>query len=348
MGKMLAAVFKGNGVLALEERDIPTIKDPDQVILKVIACGICGSDLHALHVPPGQDVTPGTIMGHEIYGEVIEMGPAATGVSIGDHVVVNPNLSCGVCNYCKKGMINMCDMTSTHSYGQQQDGGFAPFVSIKANQLVRYPKKVKGAIGAQTEPLACVLSGIKKVGPTPLDNVVLYGAGPIGLLYLRCLIMFGVRNIIVCDTSEDKREYAKKCGAPITVDPSSTDLKQLLMDTWGELASIVIDAVGASVILDEGAYLLQKGGKYLIFGLNQHARSTVAPAHINMGELQIMGSFLGKFTYPDAIRMLSYDDFHAELLVSHKFELKDILKAFELALARKASRVIIYPNSFDE
>jgi len=287
-------------------------------------------------------------MGHEIYGEVIEMGPMATGVSVGDHVVVNPNLSCGSCVYCKRGMINMCSMTSTHSYGQQQDGGFAPYVSIKANQLVRYPKKVKGAIGAQTEPLACVMSGIKKVSPTPLDNVVLYGAGPIGLLFLRCLIMYGVRNILVCDTSEIKREYAKKCGAHLTVDPTSADLKQLLINEWGELASIVIDAVGASSILDEGAYLLQRGGKYLIFGLNQNARSTVAPAHINMGEIQIMGSFLGRFTYPDAIRMLLYEDFHAELLVSHKFLLTDILEAFKLSKARKTARVIIYPNGYDE
>jgi threonine dehydrogenase-like Zn-dependent dehydrogenase len=348
MEKMLAAVFKGNGVLELEEREIPVIKEPDQVLVKVIACGICGSDLHALHVPPGQDVTPGTIMGHEIYGQVLEIGSAVSGYKAGDYVVVNPNLNCGVCNFCKRGLYNMCKMSSTSSYGQQRDGGFAPYVIIKAGSLVLFPKKVKGMVGAQTEPLACVMSGIKKVSPSPLDNVVIYGAGPIGLLYLRCLIMYGVRNIIMCDTSEYKREYAKKCGANVVVDPATTNMKELLTEQWGELATIVIDAVGASSILNEGAYLLQPGGKYLIFGLNQNASSVVSPAHINMNEIQIMGSFLGRFCYVDAIKMLTFEDFHAELLVSHKFELKDILKAFELAESKKSSRIIIYPNGFDD
>lgn len=203
-------------------------------------------------------------------------------------------------------------------------------------------------IGAQTEPLACVMSGIKKVAPSPLDNVLLYGAGPIGLLYLRCLVMYGVRNIIVCDTSEFRQEYAKKCGAPIAVDPAKTDMQKFLLDTWGELATIVIDAVGASPILEQGVFLMQPNGKYLIFGINKNARSTVVPSHINMNELHIMGSFLGKFTYPDAIKMLLYDDFRADLIVSHKFELKDILKGIELANTQKGSRIIIYPNGFDE
>lgn len=348
MDTMLAAVFKGQGVLELEQRPVPVIREPDQVILKVIACGICGSDLHGLHVPPGQDITPGTVMGHEIYAEVVEKGVAAEGVAVGDHVVVDPNLKCGVCNYCKRGMINMCAMCSTRSYGQQQDGGFAPYVAIKAGSLVRYPRQVKGMVGAQTEPLACVMSGIKKVAPSPLDSVLLYGAGPIGLLYLRALIMYGVRNIVVCDMSEYRREYAKKCGAPVTVDPTKTDMFGFLMDTWGELASVVIDAVGAGSILDQAASLMQRGGKYLVFGLNKNARSTVLPAQINMNELTIMGSFLGKFTYPDAIRMLMYEDFGADKIVSHKFELCDIKKGIELADAQKSSRVIIYPNGFDD
>lgn len=348
MDKMLAAVFKGNGILSLEERNIPVVNGPDQVIVKVIACGICGSDLHGLHIPPGQDVTPETIMGHEIYGEVIDMGESAHGVNIGDHVVVNPNLSCGVCSYCKRGMINMCHMCPTHSYGQQQDGGFAPYVAIKSGSLVRYPRAVKGMIGAQTEPLACVMSGIKKASPSPLDNVLLYGAGPVGLLYLRCLIMYGVRNIVVCDTSVYRRKFAQKCGAAITVDPTTTDMREFLLDTWGELASIVIDAVGSSPILEQGLYLLQPGGKYLIFGLNKNAHSNISPSFINMNEIQIMGSFLGKFTYPDAIRMLLYEDFQADLIVSHKFELKDILKGFELADKQMSSRIVIYPNGFDD
>ena len=345
---MLAAVFKGDGVLALEERPMPHIQKPDDVLVKVLACGICGSDLHALTVPPGQDVTPGTIMGHEIYGEVVAFGGAVTRLKAGDAVVVDPNLKCGVCDYCKRGMINMCDMCTTHSYGQQQDGGFAPYVIIKDAALIRYAKKVSPKVGAQTEPLACVLNSVVKLMPSPLDNVVLYGAGPIGLLYLRCLIAFGVRNIIVCDISEYRRAYAKKCGATVVVDPTSVDMVRFVLDTWGELATTVIDAVGSSAILNQGAYLLQKGGKYMILGLNKNASSTLSPSLVNFNELHIMGSFLGRFAYPDAIKLISFADFGADLIVSHELELEDILEGFELAKNQKSARVIIYPNGVIE
>lgn len=348
MDTMLAAVFKGNGVLALEERPKAAIQRPDQVLLKVIACGICGSDLHVLHVPPGQDAKPGIIMGHEIYGEVEEAGEEAAGFSAGDPVTVDPNLKCGVCGVCKRGMVNLCSLGADASYGQTIDGGFASYMTVSAKALVKFPKRVKGCVGAQAEPLACALNGIEKLKPSPSDRVLLYGAGPVGLLYMRCLLLRGIRNIIVCDTSAYRREYAQKCGAPVTVDPSGVVMKDFIMDRWGAMANIVIDAVGAGAVMEESLWLLHKGGRFLGFGLNYQARAKVSPAWINSNELQIMGSFLGKFSYPEAIWTLTSEDFHAEQLVSHKFLLTDIQEAFSLAKSQKSSRVIIYPNGFDE
>jgi len=345
---MLAAVFQGNGVLKLEERPRAAIEQPGQVLLKVIACGICGSDLHVLHVPPGQDALPGVIMGHEIYGEIVALGDQADGFSVGDLVTVDPNLKCGVCDVCKRGMANMCSLGATASYGQTLDGGFAPYMAVNAKALVKFPKKVKGCVGAQAEPLACTLNGIGKLRPAPTDRVVLYGAGPVGLLYMRCLLLRGVRSIIVCDTSDYRLEYAKRCGAPAAVDPSKVTMKDFVMDQWGAMADIVIDAVGVSSVMEEGLWLLGKYGRFLGFGLNFRARATVSPAWINANELRIMGSFLGKFSYPEAIQTLMREDFHAEDLVSHRFLLTDIQEAFSLAQSQKSSRVIIYPNGFDE
>ncbi|MGI6174811.1 MAG: alcohol dehydrogenase catalytic domain-containing protein [Christensenellales bacterium] len=348
METMLSAVFKGNGVLALEQRPVPKIQTPDEVLLKVISAGICGSDLHILHVPPGQHADVDVIMGHEIYGEVIEAGPKAEGIEVGNFVTVDPNMKCGTCDYCKHGMPNMCELSVKEIYGQTLNGGFAPYVVVRSKQLYKFPFRVSGAIGGQTEPLACVMNGIKKANPSPLDNIILFGAGPIGLLYLRCFIAYGVKNIIVCEMAPERQEYAKQCGATAIVDPSKVDLMEYMLSLWGEKATVIVDAVGASPILEQSIPLLQSGGKHIIFGQNSNAISTIHTADIVVNELQIIGSYITKFTFPSAIKIITTDGFGAEKIVSHRLELKDIVQGVELAKAKKASRVIIYPNGFDE
>jgi threonine dehydrogenase-like Zn-dependent dehydrogenase len=219
---------------------------------------------------------------------------------------------------------------------------------IKSKQLYKFPFRVPGAIGGQTEPLACVMNGVKKANPSPLDNIILYGAGPIGLLYLRCFIAYGVKNIIVCEMAPKRQEYAKQCGATAIVDPTKVDLMEYMMNLWGEKATIVVDAVGASPILEQSIPLLQSGGKHIIFGQNSNAVSTINTADIVVNELQIIGSYITKFTFPGAIKMITTQGFGAEKIVSHKLELKDIVQGVELAKAKKSSRVIIYPNGLDE
>ena len=135
MRTMPAAVFLGEGQLALKERPVPEIRQPDDVLVRVTACGICGSDLHILHVPPGQDATPGVILGHEFYGEIIACGDAVTGYTVGDHVTVDPNLKCGTCDVCKRGMVNMCALGGTASYGQFIDGAFARTLLSRPGRL---------------------------------------------------------------------------------------------------------------------------------------------------------------------------------------------------------------------
>lgn len=340
MPLMRAAVFKGNGVLQLESVEIPKLREPDQVLLRVRAASICGSDIHALHVPPGQVITPGVIMGHEFFGTVVESGAKARQYQPGDTVAVNPCLPCGECWECKHGMGNLC--VSPRHYGQTCDGGFAEYALVEASQLYRLPADVNPDAAAQTEPLACVLRGMETVRPTPADHVLLYGAGPIGLTFVKVLRMYGIRHLAVVAKGETRIAEAKKCGADFIIDAGNGAGEAELRARWGCLADVVIDAVGTGAVLSEAVRLVNSRGRILLFGLNHNATAQVPPAVFTQKELQLAG-VLGK-AFPPAVALLQDERLGLDTLVSHRFGLEEINHALELLRNKEASRIIIYPN----
>ena len=342
---MLAAVFKGNGILSVEEREKPKIAHNNEVLIKIIAAGICGSDIHVLHVPPSQYGKPDTVMGHEFYGEIEEVGDGVKGYSCGDLVAVDPILKCGACDYCRNGIQNMCE--NYEIYGQTLDGGFAQYCVVSSELLYKIPKNIPSVVAAQTEPLACVMNGIKKIKPNPLNRILLYGAGPIGLTFLRVLKMYGVRQIIVVEMSAERREFAKKCGADIVMDPGQID-KKTILDIWSDLPDLVIDAVGAGAVLENALELLKCRGRFLIFGQNANAVAKVRPADICRNELRIIGSYITDYTFSSAIDCISDERLEIERLVSHKIELENILEGIELIKNKEAARVIVFPNGIVE
>ncbi len=342
MDKMLAAVFKGDGVLELEERKVPEVEKTTDVRVKVLAAGICGSDLHVLHVPPAQYAKPGTVMGHEFYGVVDAVGDKVTQFTVGDTVVVDNIEKCHVCEYCRRGMDNLCP--DAEIYGQTKPGGFAEYAVIPEAQLFHMPSSVKSELAAQTEPLSCVMNGMKKINPMPSERVLLYGAGPIGLTFIRVLKLYGVRQLAVCEMSEERKMWAKKCGADLVIDSSKENVREMAMEKWGGLFDIVIDAVGAGQIFSDAVGLLNAGGRLLIFGQNANALSQVPPAVITRNELTVMGTYCAHNTFPYAIDLLQDERLGLEEIVSHKLELKDILTGIQLLREQKACRVIIYPN----
>lgn len=339
---MKAAVFKGNGVLKVEDVEKPVITEPDEVVLKIIAASICGSDLHVLSVPPGQHADPGVIMGHEMFGTIEEMGAKVKKWKIGDRVVIDPIIKCGVCPSCKAGHGNLCE--DWISVGQTQNGGFAQYVKIKSSQLYSVPEGVPSYLAAQAEPLSCVMNGINKISPAPADNVVVYGMGPIGLTFVRVLKLYGVKNIAVCETSESRREMAKKAGAELVIDSINENVKDVLLKEWGELATIVIDAVGAAPIMGQAIDILQPGATLLLFGQNSNAVAQFHPADIVTKELQVKGTFCTFHTFPKAIKLLQDPKLELERIISNRIELDDINEGIDLLRAQKASRVIVYPN----
>jgi threonine dehydrogenase-like Zn-dependent dehydrogenase len=162
---MRGAVFADIGELAVMERDVPVIELQNEVILDVQACGICGTDLHILTDPPGQPATIGCVLGHEIVGVVSEAGEDVVSLRSGDRVVVAPNISCGQCVWCQRGLPNHCDHFTT--IGIYQDGGLAPHVRVPAANCFPISPDVPSHIAALAEPLSTVVNGVRLAKPFP-------------------------------------------------------------------------------------------------------------------------------------------------------------------------------------
>lgn len=337
---MRAAVFEGNGVLKVKSVPIPQVRRDTDVLLRVDAASICGSDLHGLAVPPGQYMKPGIIYGHEFCGTVVQAGSAARGFAPGDRVAVNPRVRCGRCYACTHGKGDLC--SDSYHYGQTGDGGFAQYALADAGQLYHADPSIPPDILAQAEPLACVMSAIGRARPTPVDHVLLYGAGPIGLTFLRVLRLFGVKNLIVSAKGAQRVQEARDCGADLVVDTETERMADVMRAHWPFGADLVIDAVGRGPILAEALPLMNPQARLVLFGLDNNARTTLPPAVLTLNELTVFG-VLGK-DFPAALALLARPDLGLDRFITHRLPLEDIGAGIDLMRRKQACRVIVYPN----
>ena len=245
---MKAAVFEGNGVFGVKDVPVPS-PGTGEVLIKVEAGSICGSDLHVLSVPPGQYAKPGTILGHEFLGRIEELGPEVSSVKKGDRVIIEPIVPCGMCDACRRNLTNLCEHPSI--LGQTVDGGFAEYCVAPEAYLHPVSEEIPAKIAALAEPMACVMHGMMELNPQPYERVVLYGAGAIGLIFYNMLRSYGVRHLALCETMESRREDARRCGVDFIIDPMTEDVGAVLKERWGGGPDVGIDAVGAGAALGD-------------------------------------------------------------------------------------------------
>jgi threonine dehydrogenase-like Zn-dependent dehydrogenase len=337
---MRAAIFEGNGILTVKDVPIPQIRRDTQLLLKVEAASICGSDLHGLAVPPGQYMKPGIIYGHEFCGSIVEKGSAVTDFQIGERVVVNPRVRCGSCYECTHNKGDLC--SNSYHYGQTGDGGFAQYALVDASQLYAIDPSIKPEIAAQAEPLACVMNAIKIAKPTPVDYVLLYGAGPIGLTFIRVLKRYGIRNLVVTAKGESRVQEAYNCGADIVVNTQIESVEQVMKAVWPNGADLVIDAVGRGPIFSEALPLMNPQGRLVLFGLDANAMSHIPPSIFTLNELHVCG-VLGK-DFPSAIEMLRDKKLELDRFITHRITLEEIHEGINAMRNKQACRVIVFPN----
>lgn len=334
---MVAAVFQGDGLLSIMERPVPSIADAG-VLIEVEACGVCGTDIHVLEVPPGHPATPGVIMGHELVGIVRALGPDALGVELGQRVAVAANLSCGSCSSCKRGVPNHCEHFTT--MGIFRDGGLARFVAAPASACHVVSKDIPREIAALTEPLSCVVNGVEQAHLLPGETVAVFGAGPVGLLFLSMFRAAGAALVVVVEPAELRRDVAKRMGADVCLDPSQGDPASSVRDvTSGAGADVVVDAVGDQ--FDQALSAVRVGGRVLLFGMNSRARPSIHQYDITRNELTVLGAYVGSNVFPKASRILASGLVDLSPMISHRVSLEELPSALDAIRQGRAVKVVV-------
>jgi L-iditol 2-dehydrogenase len=336
---MIAAVFVKEGLLELKEVPIPKIEKPDQVLLKVDAVSICGTDVHILEVPPGYIATPNTILGHELCGTVVDKGSEVHHLQQGDRIVVNPNDYCGVCVYCRKNLPNECENIA--ALGIHVNGGFAEYCRISAKVAHKISKVVPVEEAACAEPLACVINGTQKVRLQPGDTAAVIGAGPIGMIMAMMYKAAGAKQVFIADLAPFRLEHARKMGLGRVVDVSKENLEEVVLSETGIGVDIATDVVGSQ--LATCIDLVRKGGKVLVFGVNTKAMTEFPQSQVTFKEIQVLGTWLANATFPEAARVLESCVLNISGLISEVIPLSDIHRGIEVLGRGEAVKIIVKP-----
>jgi threonine dehydrogenase-like Zn-dependent dehydrogenase len=336
-----AAVFAGEGEVEVRDVPEPQIAADDDVIVRVDACGICGSDLRALAVPPTMTFVQGVTMGHEFVGEVVEAGPRARPY-MGARVVAVPNVHCGRCASCRRERPGHCE--SFEHVGATRDGAFAERCLVPAELLHQVPHGLDTRLAALAEPLACVLNGTRRAGWHPGTPTLILGAGPIGLLFTIVARLAGADPVIVSEPARSRREQARAAGASLVIDPTAEPLVAEVRDATGGLGvEVVVDAVGT--LLPDALESLRKGGLALIFGLAAGATVEIEPSRIVERELRVEGVYITKGTFPLALDLLAQRGDLFAPLISEVLPLERIADGVQAMRSGAAVKVLIEPNA---
>ena len=333
---MRVPIFKGNGLLSEEERPQPQIQAPDDVLVKLEACGICGTDLNILAVPPAHKANTGIAIGHEGIGVVEAVGAAVSGLVVGDRVVIAPRLTCGRCAYCRRGLDNQC--TNYQTIGTTVDGAFAPYLLAPERALYKISNAVPRDDAAFFEPLSCVVGAVKRAPIQAGDTVLVIGGGPMGLLFALHYRTLGAGRILVADVAPYRLDFAQELGIE-TINVRQTPAAEQIKALTELGADIVVDAVGNQV--DTAIKCARRGGQIILFGLRPHDNPPVNQYTITRYDLTLHGAFVGLHPFAQTIQLLESRRIQPSVLITHRLPLAELAHGVELMRQQQAMKVLI-------
>ncbi|OQO89870.1 zinc-dependent alcohol dehydrogenase family protein [Saccharomonospora piscinae] len=307
---------------------------PADVVIRVGACGICGTDLHIAdgHFPP----TPYPIVpGHEFAGEIVEVGQDAPGGwAVGDRVAVDPSLFCGHCGPCRAGHGNLC--ANWGATGDTVDGAFAEYVAVPASTCHRMPEGMTFAQGALVEPVSCAVHGIRRVGVEAGERFLVMGAGTMGLILQQLLLRAGAK-VTVVDRNADRLPRATRLGA----DAVAGDAAEL----DGETFDAAVDCTGAVPAIEAAFDRVRRGGRLLVFGVApEEARVSLSPFRIYNDEITIVGSMAVLHSYGAALDLVAQGAVDTDELVTHSLPLERFGEALELMRGGTGLKIQVVPG----
>jgi threonine dehydrogenase-like Zn-dependent dehydrogenase len=300
---------------------------------------MCGTDLAILE--GRHPAKPPVVLGHECAGEVAEVGKSVSSVHVGDHVVVDPNLRCGVCRYCRSDRPNLCE--NLVSIGEDINGGFASLMLAPEKAVYRIPGDMDWNTAALAEPFSCIVNGFLRARVKPADTAVVYGAGPMGLFWVSLFSKAGASKIMSVEIAPKRREAAKKVGAHVTIDPSHEDpVKRVLEETGGLGADVGVEVIGKIETVEAALRSSASGGRVVIMGTcRPEAAAKFSPFDLMRYEKDILGSHTQAASFRTAIDMLNADFVPVQTIVTHQIPLKEIDRAFTLNKTGEAVKTVV-------
>lgn len=338
---MKALVIEADQVLTYKEIPVPELK-PDEVLVKVHACGICGSDIpRVLH--NGVHFYP-IVVGHEFAGEIVKIGAEAKGVELGQRVTAAPLIPCGGCDACAEGNPAMC--THYSFIGSRQQGAMAEFVAVPARNIVPIAENVTYEQAAVIEPITVAIHGVERAGAIDSGkSAIVYGCGTIGMLTLQCLRAKGLERIYAIDIDDSKLALAKKLGAYEVINSTKINVTEYFKEHG--LVDYAFETAGVRFLQSEVLELVKKKGAVVYIGTAHGTVELEGPRFekILRGELKVTGSWMSySAPFPGsewrgAAELLRSGKVQVDELITHRFTLADGIKAFE-TLTDKASGAI--------
>ncbi len=323
---MKAIQVEKPGKLDIVELDKPVIENKNEVIVKVKSVGICGSDVHIYHGSNPFTVYP-RVIGHEVSGIVEAVGQDVTSLQKGDLVALEPITYCGECYACRNGQPNVCD--SLEVFGVHRDGGMAEYLKAEEKNWHKVPGNVSEESAALMEPMTIGAQATFRGEVREGDTVFVIGAGPTGIA---CLLQAKQRGakVFISDFNQNRLDYAKSIGADATIQPSEVDVeKEIVKLTDGELANVVIDAVGLPQTFQQAVELASIAGRVVTLGFNEQP-SSIPSLLLTKKELKVVGSRLQTHQFKKVIEQVGNGELDPTQIISHRYDMEQIKEAMEL------------------
>ncbi|WP_369298149.1 zinc-dependent alcohol dehydrogenase family protein [uncultured Neglectibacter sp.] len=336
---MRASFFLGNKTFEVREQELPRA-GAGEVVIRNMACGVCGTDVHIYHGEPGSaDVTPPVVLGHEYSGVVTEVGEGVTSLRPGDHVTVDPNIYCGKCDYCRVGKKQLCE--HMEAIGVTRNGGFAEYSVVPEGQAFLLSPKLPMEFGAMAEPVACCLHGIDRAEICEGDTVCIVGGGAIGLIMVQLARLAGAAKIILSEPNEKRRSVGLSLGADITIDPAAPGA----MDGFRNAADVVIECVGNLPAVKSAFAYAKKGANIVLFSVPKVDSKFDLPLFdVYKKELTIKGSFVNPDTHSRAVALLNAGKLNFDQIITHRFPLAQMPEAIAMQMSDQSIKVIVTPQ----
>lgn len=344
---MKAAYLIGPQQFDVRQMDVPEIPE-DGLLLKVEACGICGSDLRRWKEGPQPGSEP-VVAGHEIAGVVAGVRAGVKGFVVGDRLAVAPDIHCGNCYYCRHDMYNLCEHLRLLGITPGYNGGFAEYMVLTAEILQggvvhRIPASLSSLRAALAEPLSSVLAAHEEAGTTLGDTVVVMGAGPIGCLHIAVARARGAR-VILSEPSQVRCQIATRFGPELIVDPLDQNLvDEVRRTTGGRGADIAICANPVAATHTQAVELVRKRGKVVLFGglPKDNPMITLDGNRIHYSEIHVVGTFSYHPSYHAlALETIERGIVNSEDIITHTFPIDEINQAFQTAASGEALKVMV-------